>query len=194
MRGCTACGFGAISCCANRNASNTFHLSNFIHNTVSAGDAAYLSEQLGVTVSAGDYAILVGMHVTSREILRWLRRARNAAELEGAGVPKCHPWIFPSRASKTGHLEDWRELPSVLSNVAHDLRRTYRSFANRRATKLEAKLLMNHALSDDVTDGYADPALLWPDLLAAQERISRRAALVGGAKDRPGTAGGIIGN
>jgi len=57
--------------CSNRNASNTFYLNNFIHNAVSAADAAFLSEQLGVTISTGDYAILVGMHVTSREILRW---------------------------------------------------------------------------------------------------------------------------
>ncbi len=57
--------------CGNRNADNTFYLNNFIHNTVSAADASYLSEQLGVTISAGDFAILVGMHVTSREILRW---------------------------------------------------------------------------------------------------------------------------
>jgi hypothetical protein len=57
--------------CKGRNPSNTFHLDDFIHQTVSAADAAYLTQQLAVTVSPGDHVILVGMHVTSREIKRW---------------------------------------------------------------------------------------------------------------------------
>ncbi len=58
--------------CGDRNATNTFYLENFIYNEVSEADADYLTEQLGVNISAGDFAILVGMHVTSREILRWV--------------------------------------------------------------------------------------------------------------------------
>ena len=57
--------------CNNRNASNTFYLDNFIHQKINQQNAEYLSEQLSITVSAGDYAILVGMHVTSRETKRW---------------------------------------------------------------------------------------------------------------------------
>lgn len=57
--------------CGNRNATNTFYANNFIYSTISAADAAYLTEQLGSSVSPGDLAILVGMHVTTREILRW---------------------------------------------------------------------------------------------------------------------------
>lgn len=57
--------------CSNRTPENTFFLENFIHNEITEEDARYLSEQLGGSFSAGDYAILVGMHVTSREILRW---------------------------------------------------------------------------------------------------------------------------
>lgn len=57
--------------CKNRTAASTFYLNNFIHNKVSADDAAYLTNQLGITVSQGDYAILVGMHVTTREDKVW---------------------------------------------------------------------------------------------------------------------------
>lgn len=57
--------------CANPNASNTFYLNNFIHQTISKDDAAYLNSQFGLTAKAGDIAILVGMHVTTREIKRW---------------------------------------------------------------------------------------------------------------------------
>ncbi|MFT5085406.1 MAG: hypothetical protein ACI9Y1_003467 [Lentisphaeria bacterium] len=57
--------------CKGRDSTNTFFLSNFIHNKITSDDAKYLKSQLGITASAGDYAILVGMHVTSREIKRW---------------------------------------------------------------------------------------------------------------------------
>jgi len=50
----------------------TFHVDDFIHEILSAEDARYLNQQLGLSnAKAGDIAILVGMHVTSREIKRW---------------------------------------------------------------------------------------------------------------------------
>ncbi len=57
--------------CKGRNAANTFYLSNFIHNKITAADAKYLRSQLSISANAGDIAILVGMHVTTREIKRW---------------------------------------------------------------------------------------------------------------------------
>lgn len=57
--------------CKGRNATNTFYLGNFIHQKISQADAEYLRRQLSLDVKAGDYAILVGMHVISREIKRW---------------------------------------------------------------------------------------------------------------------------
>lgn len=57
--------------CKNRNDNNTFYLSNFIHQQITAQDANYLSTQLSIPVSTGDYAILVGIHVTTRETKRW---------------------------------------------------------------------------------------------------------------------------
>jgi hypothetical protein len=61
--------------CKKQSRANTFHLNNFIHQKINKEDAQYLTDQLGLNelgkVEAGDYAILVGMHVTTREIKRW---------------------------------------------------------------------------------------------------------------------------
>lgn len=57
--------------CSQPGKTNTFSLDNFIHQQISAENAQYLSTQLGISVKKGDYAILVGMHVTSRETKRW---------------------------------------------------------------------------------------------------------------------------
>lgn len=58
--------------CQGRSADNTFFLNNFIHHPVTAADAEYLAAQLSVKVAPGDYVILVGMHVATREIKRWV--------------------------------------------------------------------------------------------------------------------------
>nr|WP_199067785.1 hypothetical protein [Chromobacterium sp. ASV5] len=58
--------------CKGANAGNTFYLNNFIHHKLNAAEAAALNKrQPDAQASAGDYAILVGMHVTTREIKRW---------------------------------------------------------------------------------------------------------------------------
>ena len=57
--------------CKNRTPANTFYLSNFIHTRITAENAGYLQSQLGIPVGEGDYAILIGMHVTSRENKMW---------------------------------------------------------------------------------------------------------------------------
>ncbi|GAB3389167.1 hypothetical protein [Lysobacter fragariae] len=57
--------------CQGRTPASTFQLSDFIHYTLNAAEAADASSDLGIPVSAGDIAILVGMHVTSREATRW---------------------------------------------------------------------------------------------------------------------------
>ncbi|MDM5176620.1 hypothetical protein PO883_05350 [Massilia sp. DJPM01] len=57
--------------CNNRTPANTFYLSDFIHSRISADNAALLSARLNQPVRAGDIAILVGMHVTTRENKMW---------------------------------------------------------------------------------------------------------------------------
>ena len=58
--------------CQNRGKpQHTFHLDDFIHQKLSQEDVDYLNQQLGLKAQAGNYAILVGMHVTTRETKRW---------------------------------------------------------------------------------------------------------------------------
>ncbi|RAP59543.1 hypothetical protein [Oleiagrimonas sp. MCCC 1A03011] len=57
--------------CAGRTASTTFHVSDFIHHVITAQEAPAIASQTRMKVSAGDIAILVGMHVTTRETTRW---------------------------------------------------------------------------------------------------------------------------
>lgn len=57
--------------CDRRTPANTFYLSDFIHTRVTAENAPFLSAQLNKPVAAGDIAILIGMHITSRENKMW---------------------------------------------------------------------------------------------------------------------------
>lgn len=57
--------------CKGQSKDNTFYLRNFIHQKINKEDAKFLSTQLNIKISEGDYAILVGMHVTTRETKRW---------------------------------------------------------------------------------------------------------------------------
>jgi len=65
-------GNGIDQGCKGRTPASTFYLNDFIHQQITKDDATYLTQQLGLQVSEGDYAILVGMHVTTREIKRWV--------------------------------------------------------------------------------------------------------------------------
>jgi len=50
----------------------TYNLTDFIYNTITAEEVGYLKAELGLSdVNPGDYAILVAMHVGSREMKRW---------------------------------------------------------------------------------------------------------------------------
>jgi len=54
------------------NNTNTYNLNQFIYYVLTAADADSANANFGVTIAhAGDYAVLVGMHVTTREIERW---------------------------------------------------------------------------------------------------------------------------
>lgn len=55
--------------------NSLFNLTDFIHFELTASDTAYFESDLfdgdQKDIQVGDYAILVGMHVSTREILRW---------------------------------------------------------------------------------------------------------------------------
>lgn len=68
------------------------------------------------------------------------------------------PWVFPSKWSKCGRITEIKEDGLA---VGHDLRRTWRTVAAEvGATRISTKLIMNHALSRDVTDDYTNEAAL----------------------------------
>lgn len=65
-------GIGASNC-SSRTDSATYGINQFIHFRLSARIAALANTETGGSplVSAGDYAILEGMHVTTKEIQNW---------------------------------------------------------------------------------------------------------------------------
>lgn len=64
-------GDGGVDAGGGRNAHNTYNLSDFIFFKLDAATSKSLNDNFKLATSAGDVAILVGMHVTSREITRW---------------------------------------------------------------------------------------------------------------------------
>ena len=72
-------------------------------------------------------------------------------------------WVFPSRASKSGHVLDVQRFHAGISRAGgtkfwfHGLRNSFISVAERELLlpRSLTKRLVNHARSDDVTEGYA---------------------------------------
>lgn len=57
---------------SSRTAANTYPIDTFIHHPLSATDAAALNQAVpGTNALTGDTALLVAMHVATREITRW---------------------------------------------------------------------------------------------------------------------------
>ena len=60
-----------------------------------------------------------------------------------------------------------------LSHTGHALRHSFRTLAAAAGIdRFRLKILMNHAIDDDVTDAYANVPALFASLLQAQEQIS----------------------
>jgi integrase len=80
-------------------------------------------------------------------------------------------WIFPAPG---GHVAEVKEEGRLkLSHTGHALRHSFRTLAAAAGIdRLRLKILMNHAIDDDVTDAYANVPALFASLLAAQEEIS----------------------
>ena len=87
------------------------------------------------------------------------RRQAGAADLP-AGV---RDWVFPSRTSATGHVEDPHHLYARISKAGgtkfwfHGLRNCFITVAERELMLHPSltKRLVNHARPNDVTEGYA---------------------------------------
>jgi hypothetical protein len=80
-------------------------------------------------------------------------------------------WLFPSDA-QCGHIAEQKEnRETKLSHYGNDLRQTFRTLAKAAGVPdLDAKLLMNHALSGDVNAGYITRSKLMGDYLRTQQQ------------------------
>ena len=85
---------------------------------------------------------------------------------EAKSAPFTEPltgWLFPSAKSRSGHIEDVPKFYAAITEAAgtkfwfHGLRNSFISVAGRELLlpRSLTKRLVNHARSDDVTEGYA---------------------------------------
>lgn len=96
----------------------------------------------------------------TRQLASVLERRR--AECE-SGDAAAEGWVFPSRTSRSGHLADVQRFHGAIGKEAgtrfwyHGLRNSFISVAERELLlpRSLTKRLVNHARSDDVTEGYA---------------------------------------
>jgi integrase len=78
-------------------------------------------------------------------------------------------WLFPAESS-SGHVSEQKEKRSDLSKWGNDLRQSYRTLATAAGlSEVDAKLLMNHAISG-VNSGYITRHKLLEDHLRAQQQ------------------------
>lgn len=57
--------------CSGPSPATTYNLTDFISYTLNQEDADYYNQEFGLNAAAGDTAILVAMHVATRETLKW---------------------------------------------------------------------------------------------------------------------------
>lgn len=103
----------------------------------------------------------------SREMIQCIVRAMRYGRV-------LHPdqaaeWLFPAN-SASGHLAAHKEDRTELSKLGNDLRQTYRTIATiAEVSDVDAKLLMNHAISG-VNQGYITRHKLLEDHLRARQQ------------------------
>ena len=96
----------------------------------------------------------------TRQLASVLERRRDERESAGDAA---EGWVFPSRTSRSGHLADVQRFHGAIGKKAgtrfwyHGLRNSFISVAERELLlpRSMTKRLVNHARSDDVTEGYA---------------------------------------
>ena len=105
----------------------------------------------------------------STAMLECLGRVREAGHTYYPEESKI--WIFPAPG---GHVAEVKEEGrQKLSHTGHALRHSFRTLAAAAGVdRLRLKILMNHAIDDDVTDAYANVPALFASLREAQEQVS----------------------
>ncbi len=106
----------------------------------------------------------------SRAMLRCLWRAREAGRM--LYPAQARRWVFPSGESASGHVEEVKE--KKLAKTGHALRHSFRTLAHAAGVnELDVKVLLNHKIDADVTDGYLNTPALAAHIMAQQEKVSR---------------------
>jgi len=104
-----------------------------------------------------------------RHLLQVLERVRQET------APLTSPFVFPSTASKSGHIEEMRRTDEF-PHAPHQMRHTYRTWSLEAGVDMQTvTLLMNHRPAG-VTWGYVTRAHLLGHMREAQEKVC--AALV----------------
>jgi hypothetical protein len=101
---------------------------------------------------------------------------------------KAQEWVFPAD-SRSGHLAETKEDREILSKWGNDLRQTFRTIATAAGvSEIDAKLLMNHALSG-VNGGYITRHKLLEDHLRSQQQAIGSAvfAAIGASMSQQGS-------
>jgi integrase len=105
----------------------------------------------------------------SKPMLECLKRVRELGQTFFPAESK--QWLFPAPGGHIGEVKEEGRLK--LSHTGHALRHSFRTLAAAAGIdRLRLKILMNHAVDDDVTDSYANVPALFASLLEAQEQIS----------------------
>ena len=104
----------------------------------------------------------------SPPIARFLRRLRDIGKV----LPEdCHQWVFPSPSSKSGHVEEPKN--KILNKSPHALRHTFRGMcAGAKISTIHSKLLMLHAVGQDVHDEYMTTDAMFEQLAKASADVS----------------------
>ena len=92
-------------------------------------------------------------------MIRSLERVRRAGKVL-CDLERCHPWVFPSAGSRSGHVEEVKN------------RHLDRSPHAAKVSTVHSRLLMNHAISADVHQSYMTPGSMFDQLREASEAVS----------------------
>jgi len=100
--------------------------------------------------------------------------ARSLERLRRAGkvLPEhCHQWVFPSPSSKSGHIEEPKN--KTLDRSPHALRHTFRGMcAGAKISTVHSKLLMLHAVGQEVHDEYMTTDAMFDQMAKASADVS----------------------
>lgn len=104
------------------------------------------------------------------QMVRSLKRVKAAGKAL-CDMERCNPWVFPSVASRSGHVEELKS--KHLDRSAHALRHTFRAMCEgAKISKVHSRLLMNYKISKDVHDAYMTPGAMFDQLSKASEAVS----------------------